>query len=53
VLDEFCDAVAGRKPALHDGAWALATLEICVAALHSSATGAEVQLHEQVAATRS
>jgi hypothetical protein len=24
-----------------------------VAALHSSATGAEVQLHEQVAATRS
>jgi phthalate 4,5-cis-dihydrodiol dehydrogenase len=53
VLDEFCDAVAGREPALHDGAWGLATLEICVAALHSSATGAEVQLHEQVAATRS
>jgi phthalate 4,5-cis-dihydrodiol dehydrogenase len=53
VLDEFCDAVASRKPALHDGAWGLATLEICVAALYSSTIGAEVQLHEQVAATRS
>ena len=53
VLDEFCDAVAGRKPALHDGAWGLATLEICVAAIRSSMTGAEVQLHEQVATTRS
>jgi phthalate 4,5-cis-dihydrodiol dehydrogenase len=52
VLDEFCDAVARRRPALHDGRWGLATLEICVAALRSSATGAPVQLHEQVAAAR-
>jgi phthalate 4,5-cis-dihydrodiol dehydrogenase len=52
VLDELCDAVAGRKPALHDGAWGLATLEICVAAIHSSMIGAEVQLHEQVATAR-
>jgi phthalate 4,5-cis-dihydrodiol dehydrogenase len=51
VLDEFCDAMAGRKPALHDGAWGLATLEICVAALRSSSTGAQIRLHEQVAAT--
>lgn len=52
VLGEFCDAIAGRKPALHDGAWGLATLEICVAALRSSSTGAQVRLHEQVAAAR-
>ena len=52
VLDEFCDAVAGRRPALHDGRWGLATLEICVAALRSSDAGTPVQLHEQVAAAR-
>jgi phthalate 4,5-cis-dihydrodiol dehydrogenase len=50
VLDEFCDAITGRKAALHDGAWGLATLEICVAAMRASSTGAEVRLHEQVAA---
>jgi phthalate 4,5-cis-dihydrodiol dehydrogenase len=49
VLDEFCDAVAGRRPALHDGRWGLATLEICVAAMRSSGTGTEVRLAEQVA----
>jgi len=52
VLDEFCDAVAGRRPALHDGRWGLATLEICVAALRSSSTGAPVTLSEQVPAAR-
>jgi len=49
VLDEFFDALTGRKPALHDGRWGLATLEICVAAMHSSSTGESVQLREQVA----
>jgi phthalate 4,5-cis-dihydrodiol dehydrogenase len=52
VLDEFCDAIAGRRPALHDGRWGLATLEICVAALHSSNTGAPVALLEQVGTGR-
>ena len=52
VLDEFCDAVAGRSPALHDGRWGLATLEICVAAMQSSLSGAEVRLSEQVATAR-
>lgn len=52
VLDELRDAIAGRRPALHDGRWGLATLEICVAALRSSSTGAEVRLVEQVAAAR-
>jgi phthalate 4,5-cis-dihydrodiol dehydrogenase len=49
VLDEFCDAIGGRRPALHDGRWGLGTLEICVAALESSTSGAEVRLSEQVA----
>jgi phthalate 4,5-cis-dihydrodiol dehydrogenase len=53
VLDEFCDAVTRRVPALHDGRWGLATLEICVAALRSSDTGAPVALCEQVATRRS
>ena len=48
VLDEFHDAIAGRRIALHDGRWGLATLELCVAALESSATGKEVRLTEQV-----
>lgn len=49
VLQEFHEAIAGRQPALHDGRWGLATLELCVAALRSSSTGAEVRLCEQVA----
>lgn len=49
VLDEFHDAVTGRRPALHDGRWGLATLEICVAALLSASSAAEIRLHEQVA----
>jgi phthalate 4,5-cis-dihydrodiol dehydrogenase len=48
VLDEWHAAICGRAPALHDGRWGLATLEVCVAALASSAQGGEVLLHEQV-----
>lgn len=43
---------AGRKPALHDGRWGLANLELCVAAMQSSLSGQEVRLHEQVATSR-
>jgi phthalate 4,5-cis-dihydrodiol dehydrogenase len=48
VLDEWHAAIGGSAPARHDGRWGLATLEVCVAALASSAQGAEVLLHEQV-----
>ena len=48
VLDEFHAAIAGKQRALHDGRWGLATLELCVAALESSATGKEVRLTDQV-----
>lgn len=48
VLAEFHDALSGVKPALHDGSWGLANLEICSAALASSQSGADVSLQEQV-----
>lgn len=44
VLAEFHDAITGRVPAVHDGRWGLATLEVCEAALASSASGREVVL---------
>ena len=31
VIDELYDAVVDGKPPLHDGAWAMATLEVCLA----------------------
>ncbi len=52
VLDEWHAAIGGGATALHDGRWGLANLELCVAALASSAQGGEVLLHEQVAAQR-
>ena len=48
VLDEWCAAIRGTAPALHSGAWGLANLELCVAALTSSKTNREVVLQEQV-----
>lgn len=44
VLAEFHDTIAGRRPALHDGRWGLANLEICMAALQSSREGREILL---------
>ncbi len=52
VLDEFHAAIAGRKPALHDGRWGPANLELCITAIESSRSGQEVRLHEQVATSR-
>jgi phthalate 4,5-cis-dihydrodiol dehydrogenase len=49
VIDELCGAVAhGRRP-LHDGASALATVEICLAMLRSAREGRDVALEHQVA----
>jgi phthalate 4,5-cis-dihydrodiol dehydrogenase len=50
VLDEFHDAIAGRRTPIHDGRWGLANLEVCVAAIQSAETGREVTLKHQVAA---
>jgi len=49
VIDELCAAVIDNKPTLHDGAWAMATLEICRAMLQSSREGRDVALMHQVA----
>ncbi len=48
VLDELYEACLGQAPTLHDGRWGLANLEVCEAAIASSASGCEVLLHHQV-----
>jgi phthalate 4,5-cis-dihydrodiol dehydrogenase len=48
VLIEFHDAITGIRPALHNGHWGLATLEVCEAVMASSASGREVSLHHQI-----
>jgi len=50
VLDELHAAITGGAAPVHDGAWGMANLEICVAALESARTGREVELRLQVAA---
>jgi phthalate 4,5-cis-dihydrodiol dehydrogenase len=53
VLDEFYEACLGEAPTLHDGRWGLANLEVCEAAIASSASGCEVLLQHQVPAIAS
>ena len=48
VLDELHDAMSGERVPVHDGAWGLANLEICLAAIRSSETGSEIVLQHQV-----
>jgi len=47
VVDEFYDAMAARAP-IHDGAWGLANLELCVAATESAESQRPVALSRQV-----
>src|SRR3954471_1064537 len=44
VIDELYGAVMQGVPSLHDGAWALATLQACLAMLDSSRQGKEIFL---------
>ena len=44
VIDELCDAIEAGKAPLHDGAWGLATLEVCHAILRSAKESREVAL---------
>ena len=48
VMSEFYDAIVGKTPALHDGRWGLANLEVCDAAIASSSSGRDVLLKHQV-----
>jgi phthalate 4,5-cis-dihydrodiol dehydrogenase len=50
VLDEFADAILGKAPAIHDGRWGLASLEVSAAAISSARDGQEIELRYQVAA---
>jgi phthalate 4,5-cis-dihydrodiol dehydrogenase len=47
VIDELYDAVVNDKAPLHDGEWAMATLEVCLAMLQSSREGREIALDHQ------
>ncbi|HKS63052.1 MAG TPA: Gfo/Idh/MocA family oxidoreductase, partial [Xanthobacteraceae bacterium] len=49
VIDELYAAVVNGAPPLHDGAWAMATLEVCRAILQSSREGRDIALAHQVA----
>ena len=48
-LDELYAAIVdGAKP-VHDGAWAMGTIEVCLAMLRSARTGKDVKLRNQIA----
>ena len=48
VIDELYDAVVHAIAPLHDGKWAMATMEVCLAILESAKAGHEVRLEHQV-----
>ena len=48
VIDELYEAVFHGRPALHDGAWGMATMQVCLAILQSARTGQDIVLHRQV-----
>lgn len=52
VVAEFYDAVVKGRPAVHDGRWGLASLEVCLAAVESARTNREVRPAHQVALAR-
>jgi phthalate 4,5-cis-dihydrodiol dehydrogenase len=47
VIDELYDAIVHRRPPLHDGKWAMATLEVCLAILESARDRREIALRHQ------
>lgn len=49
VMAEFHDAISGRAPAVHNGRWGLANLEVCTAAIESARQGRDIPLLEQAA----
>ena len=48
LLDELQEAIDGIRAPLHDGPWALASLEVCLAVMESGRSGREVALAQQV-----
>ena len=47
VVEEFLDVIAGKREALHDGKWARANLEVCVATIASGKSGGDMALTMQ------
>jgi phthalate 4,5-cis-dihydrodiol dehydrogenase len=47
VIDELYAAAVSGKPALHDGRWGMATLEVCLAMLRSAREGRDIPLASQ------
>jgi phthalate 4,5-cis-dihydrodiol dehydrogenase len=47
VIDELYDAIVNGIAPHHDGRWAMATLEVCLAMLQSSRAGREIELQHQ------
>ena len=48
VLDELYSAIVEGQPVVHDGLWAKATMEVCLAMLQSAREEREIELHHQV-----
>jgi phthalate 4,5-cis-dihydrodiol dehydrogenase len=48
VIDELYAAIVDGRPPLHDGAWGMGTLEVCLAMLTSSREGRDIALSGQV-----
>jgi phthalate 4,5-cis-dihydrodiol dehydrogenase len=51
VIDELHRAVVGGESVVHDGPWAKATLEICLALRRSAREQREIELEQQVGLT--
>jgi len=49
VVDELYDAIVHGRAPLHDGKWAMATLEVCLAMLQSAREDRDITLAHQVA----
>jgi len=49
VIDELYGAVVEDRPPLHDGEWAAATMQVCLAMLRSAREQREIMLEHQVA----
>jgi phthalate 4,5-cis-dihydrodiol dehydrogenase len=49
VIDELYAAIVDGQRPLHDGRWAMATLEVCLAMLQSVREGGEIVLQHQLA----
>jgi phthalate 4,5-cis-dihydrodiol dehydrogenase len=48
VIDELYDAIVHGRAPVHSGAWAMATLEVCLAILQSAREGRDMTLAHQV-----